>query len=269
MTRFQKEMEIAGRKIGNDYPTYFIADIAANHDGDIERAKELIFLAAESGADAAKFQHFTAETIVSEKGFESLGAQLSHQANWQKSAFDVYKDASIDLGWTQTLKNTCDAAGIAFFTSPYSLELVEHIDPYVPAYKIGSGDITWMEIVEHIAAKQKPYILACGASSLDEIQRAVEVGSAINSSLVLLQCNTNYTASLENFEYINLNVLNTFRSMFPGLVLGLSDHTPGLHGASRLGSRVFLEERIGPVTAAPTKWFWSRPSSQHYPTLRT
>ena len=105
--------------IGDNYPTYFIADVAANHDGDIERAKDLIYLAAEKGANAAKFQHFSAGTIVSDKGFKSLSSVSSHQSKWKKSVFDVYKDASVDLGWTEVLKATCDKAGIAFFTSPY------------------------------------------------------------------------------------------------------------------------------------------------------
>ena len=74
-------LNIQGKKIGGDYPTYFIADIAANHDGDLERAKDLIHLAAEAGADAAKFQHFKAETIVSDLGFKTMGGQQSHQAN--------------------------------------------------------------------------------------------------------------------------------------------------------------------------------------------
>ena len=137
---------------------FFIADIAANHDGDLERAKDLIYLAAEAGADAAKFQHFQASTIVSDKGFKSLGGQLSHQAKWKDSVFDVYKAASVDLSWTETLKETCNDAGIPFFTTPYSLDLVDFIDPYVPAYKIGSGDITWLEMIKHVASKQKPYI---------------------------------------------------------------------------------------------------------------
>ena len=146
-------LNIQGKKIGGDYPTYFIADIAANHDGDLERAKDLIHLAAEAGADAAKFQHFKAETIVSDLGFKTMEGQQSHQASWKKSVFEVYKDASVNLDWTPTLKETCDKAGIAFFTSPYSIDIVEQIDPYVPAYKIGSGDITWIEMVEHIASK--------------------------------------------------------------------------------------------------------------------
>ena len=145
-------LEIRDKKIGRDYPAYFIADIAANHDGDIERAKELIHMVAAAGADAAKFQHFTAETIVSDHGFRNLGSQQSHQANWKKSVFEVYQDASVSLGWTDTLRETCDKAGIAFFTSPYAVDIVDHIDPYVPASKIGSGDITWIEMVEYTAS---------------------------------------------------------------------------------------------------------------------
>ena len=234
-------LQINDKKIGRDYPTYFIADIAANHDGDVERAKHLIHLAADAGADAAKFQHFTAETIVSDRGFKTLDGQHSHQANWKKSVFEVYRDASISLGWTDTLKDTCDKVGIAFFTSPYSMDIVDRIDPYVPAYKIGSGDITWIELVRYIAGKQKPYIMATGASTMDDVRRAVSAALAINPQLCLMQCNTNYTASLENFKYIQLNVLKVYREMYPDLVLGLSDHTPGhatVLGAVALGARM-------------------------------
>ena len=91
-----KEIQIENKVIGIKHPTYFIADVAANHDGDLGRAKELIYLCAEAGADAAKFQHFTAATIVSDQGFKSLGKQKSHQSRWKKSVFDVYQDASIN-----------------------------------------------------------------------------------------------------------------------------------------------------------------------------
>jgi sialic acid synthase SpsE len=234
-------LEIQGKKIGRDFPTYFIADIAANHDGDLERAKDLIYLAAEAGADAAKFQHFKAETIVSDRGFKTLGGQQSHQSEWEKSVFEVYKDASVNLDWTETLKETCDKAGIPFFTTPYALDVVDYMDAFVPAYKIGSGDITWAEMIEKVAHKQKPYIIATGASTLDEVHRAVNTALSINPMLGLMQCNTNYTASLENFVYIQLNVLKTYRDMYPDLVLGLSDHTPGhatVLGAVTLGARM-------------------------------
>ena len=248
-------MQIQDTPIGAGQPTYFIADIAANHDGDLERAKDLIHRSAQAGANAAKFQHFKAETIVSDIGFRHLGGQQSHQAAWKKSVFEVYQDASVSLDWTASLKETCDKAGIAFFTSPYAMDLVEHIDPFVPAYKIGSGDITWIEMIEYIAAKGKPYILASGASSMDDVQRAVAAGLAINKQLCLMQCNTNYTANAENFRHIMLNVLSAYRAMYPDLVLGLSDHTPGhatVLGAVALGARViekhFTDDtaRLGP-----------------------
>ena len=262
----QRLLEIAGRKIGGDEPTYFVADIAANHDGDLQRAIDLIQRAAEAGADAAKFQHFKAETIVSDFGFKALRRQQSHQAQWKKSVFEVYQDASVDIGWTPALKEACDRAGITFFTSPYALDLVDAIDSYVPAYKIGSGDITWLEIIEHIAKKNKPYILATGASSMAEVRRAVAVGLRINPQLALLQCNTNYTAKVENFKFIQLNVLRSYRELYPELVLGLSAHTPGhatVLGAVTLGARIiekhFTDDvaRNGPDHAfsmSPTAW---------------
>lgn len=262
----QTELTIEDKRIGEDHPTYFIADIAANHDGDLGRAKELIYLAKEAGADAAKFQHFKAETIVSDHGFKSLGGQQSHQSKWKKSVFDVYKDASVSTDWTQALKETCDKAGITFFTSPYDFELVDHIDPYVPAYKIGSGDITWIDMVKRIASKGKPYILATGASTMDDVYRAVAAGLELNTQLALLQCNTNYTGSLENMRYVQLNVLKSYRVMFPKMILGLSDHTPGhatVLGAVAIGARViekhFTDDtgRVGPDHAFsmdPRSW---------------
>jgi len=255
VSRPSSRFTIDHKAVGVDEPTFFIADIAANHDGNLQRAIDLIHLAAEAGADAAKFQHFKAETIVSDYGFKALGGQSSHQAKWSKTVFEVYQDASVNLGWTPALKDACDRAGICFFTSPYALDLVDAVDPFVPAYKIGSGDITWLEIVEHIARKNKPYILAAGASSADEVWRAVSAGLSLNPALALLQCNTNYTASLENFRFVQLNVLKTFQAMFPGMILGLSDHTPGhaaVLGAVALGARIvekhFTDDttRVGP-----------------------
>ena len=259
-------MQIGKKIIGIDKPTYFVADIAANHDGDLSKAKELIHLAAEAGADAAKFQHFSAETIVSDKGFKDLGSQKSHQSKWKKSVFETYKDASIDLSWTVELKNTCDKAGITFFSSPYSFELVDHLDNYVPAYKVGSGDITWLEIIKHIAKKGKPYMIATGASSIIDVEKVINEVKNINNKIVIMQCNTNYTASHENFKYININVLKLYKKKFPELILGLSDHTPGhttVLGAVTLGARVIEKhftddnERNGPdhkFSMNPTTW---------------
>ena len=259
-------IQIGSHTIGPDHPTYFIADISANHDGNLERAKLLIRLAKEAGADAAKFQNFRAPQIVSDYGFQNMGDQLSHQAKWKKSVFEVYQDASIPFEWTPVLKEECDQVGIDYFSSPYDFEAMDMLDPYVPAHKIGSGDITWPEMLEHIARSGKPVILSTGASDIGDVQRAVHTILKINPQLVLLQCNTNYTASLENFDSIHLRVLDTYRVMFPDVILGLSDHTFGhatVLGAVALGGRViekhFTDDntRVGPdhpFSMTPQTW---------------
>lgn len=234
-------MKIGNSFIGGDKELYFIADIGANHDGDINRAFELIKLAKESGADAAKFQNFQASKIVSKYGFENLGDALSHQKNWKKSVFEVYEDASISKDWTKLLKEKCDEVGIDYFTSPYDFDSVDSVDPYVDLYKVGSGDITWHEIIEHICKKGKPVLIATGASCLSDVEKAMEIMQKFTNEIVLMQCNTNYTANIENFKYVNLNVLKLYSNMYPGVVLGLSDHTEGhstVLGSIALGARV-------------------------------
>ena len=257
---------IGNHTISDNHPTYFIADISANHDGDLERAKMLIRLAKEAGADAAKFQNFRAPEIVSDFGFETMGSQVSHQSTWAKSVFEVYKDASIPFEWTPVLKDQCNQVGIDYFSSPYDFEAIDLLDPFVPAYKIGSGDITWLEAIERMARKGKPVILATGASTIGDVQRAVHLILSINPQLILMQCNTNYTASLENFDHIHLRVLTTYKCMFPGVILGLSDHTPGhttVLGSVALGARViekhFTDDttRTGPdhpFSMTPDTW---------------
>jgi len=232
---------IAGREIGLEHPTYFIADIAASHDGELDRAVALIHQCAEAGADAAKFQNFTANEIVSDRGFSQLGGKLSHQASWTKSVVEVYADASIPHEWTPVLKAACDEAGIHYFSSAYDFAAVDMLEPHVPAYKIGSGDVDWLEMVEYTAAKGKPMLVATGAADLGDVVDVVDAVHRHTEDLVLMQCNTNYTASLDNFNYLNLNVLKAYHELFPDVVLGLSDHTPGhasTLGAIALGARV-------------------------------
>lgn len=235
------QITIGNKKIGYNHPTYFIADIAANHDGDLERAKLLIRLAKSSGADAAKFQNFRAPNIVSDYGFRTMDGQVSHQANWKKSVFQVYQEASIPFEWTGILKEECEMEGIDFFSSPYDFEAIDMLDPFVDMYKAGSGEIDWIEALERMAGKGKPVFIATGAATIADVQRAVDAILKINPQLVLMQCNTNYTADPGNYDYLNLNVLKTFGAMYPNVILGLSDHTHALApvlGAVTLGARV-------------------------------
>ncbi len=236
-----RDFQLGRAVVGPARPTYFVADIAANHDGDLERAKHLIDLAAEAGADAAKFQNFRAP-----RHRESPGVRGARRA--EEPPVEVAQVGLRDLpgrehsaGLDPELSARAKAAGIDYFTSPYDFESVDAVDPYVPAYKIGSGDITWTEIVEKIASKGKPVLLACGASTADDVRRAMDVLLARTTDVVLMQCNTNYTGSLENLRHVHLNVLKTFAAMYPDVLLGLSDHTPGhatVLGAVALGARV-------------------------------
>ncbi len=263
---YDESVVIGGRKISIDQPSYFIADIAANHDGDLERAKSLIWLAKAAGADAAKFQHFQAEKIVSDIGFRKLGAQLDHQATWKKPVFEVYKQYELNRDWTNSLLETAKEADIDFLTTPYDYEAVNQLDKHLPAYKIGSGDITWIDFIKFVAKHQKPMLIASGASTLQDVERAVKASLSVNSQLILMQCNTNYTGSIENFRFINLRVLKTYASIYPGLPLGLSDHSPGhatVLGAIALGARVIEKHftdntsRIGPdhgFSMQPDSW---------------
>jgi sialic acid synthase SpsE len=260
------EIKIGKHTIGENYPTFFIADIAANHDGDIERAKLLIKLAKDSGADAVKFQHHDVKKYVSDYGFKNLGAKFSHQSKWEKSIFNVYKDAEVPRSWTVELNEYCNQLDITFFTTPYDLDTVDYINDFVPAFKIGSGDIAWHAMLKKIANTKKPVLFATGASTMQEVINAVNIISSINKDVILMQCNTNYTGNEENFKHINLNVLKTYKTLFPNMILGLSDHTHGgvtVLGAVSLGAKViekhFTDDtsRKGPdhpFSMDPTSW---------------
>ena len=262
MTSFQ----IGDRTVGPDQPTYFIADVAANHDGSLDRARELMTLAKEAGADCAKFQHFRAAHIVSDYGFRSLGGQQSHQATWTKSVFETYSDASLPWEWTQPLAEHAHAIGIEFMSAPYDLEAVAHLNPYVNAFKVGSGDVNWLEELQVIAEIGKPVLLATGAASLEDVQRSMQLLTDAGVDIVLMQCNTNYTGDIDNVGYVNLRVLTQYAELFPNVTLGLSDHTPGhvtVLGGIALGARVvekhFTDDttRVGPdhgFSMDPVTW---------------
>jgi sialic acid synthase SpsE len=263
---YSAEISIGDRNVGLRHPTYFVADVASNHDGELARARELIWLAASAGADAVKFQHFRAEQIVSDRGFRTLGGARGHQAAWPKPVFDTYRQYELDRGWTGELAATARAAGVDFLTTPYDLDAIAHVRDLAPALKVGSGDVDWLAFIAAVAAEGKPVLLATGACGIDDVERAVATVLAENPQLVLMQCNTNYSGSLENFRHLNLRVLELFAERWPGMILGLSDHTPGhagALGAVALGARViekhFTDEstRVGPDHAfamTPASW---------------
>lgn len=271
--RYSTSFDLGHRTIARDRPAYFIADVASNHDGSLDRARELIWLCRDAGADAVKFQHFQAEKIVSDHGFRRLGAGLAHQARWSQPIFDVYRRCELDRAWTAELAATAREAGIDFLTTPYDVEAIRHVAELVPAFKIGSGDINWLEFIRSVAVVGKPVLIATGASTIDEVKSAVEAALGKNPELCLMQCNTNYTGNLENFSFINLRVLLTFAQRWPDLPLGLSDHTPGhaaVLGAVTLGARL-IEKHFtdDPTREGPDHRFSMTPSTWQEMVQRT
>lgn len=264
MSSSKCSLDILG--IGDQHPAYFIAEIGSNFDQDKQRAFDLIALAQESGAQAVKFQHYTAKSLVSDKGFSSVGKSLSHQSDWKDSVYKIYDKASLQQEWTKELAAYSKQLGIEFFTSPYSQDLATYVCDHVNLFKIGSGDISYTDLISHIASMGKPILMATGAASMEDVTRAVAVTEEQGAELVLMQCNTNYTGKEENKRYLNLAVLNTFKKKFPNAVIGLSDHMPDDEiaiAAVAMGAKVierhFTDDttRDGPDHAfslTPTTW---------------
>lgn len=221
--------------------TKFIAEIGSNFDGSIERALYLIELAKESGADIVKFQHFSADTLVSEKSFSKLKDNKTHQSMWKGSVAEVYKKAEFGIEWTEVVANKCTELGVKFMSSPYTYESINELNKYCDAFKIGSGDITYKELIKEISSKHKHILLATGASNQEEVDDALAwIGD--NSKVTLMQCNTNYTGNDdENLDCQNISVLSQWKQRYPNIKLGLSCHLKSniaVLGAVSLGATV-------------------------------
>ena len=217
------KIKIGKKYVGDGQPFYSIAEIGSNFDNSIKKALRLIDLAKASGADAVKFQSFTAEGLVNDNCFKKL--KIGYQSKWKESVFEVYKKAEFPKKFHQEVFDYCKKKKIEFFSAPYDKESVDYLDKLgVKVFKIGSGDLTWIENIEYIAKKKKPIIIATGASNMTQISNAIKaIKKTGNDKIILMQCITNYPAS---FKDINLKVLKMFRKKFNCLV-GYSDHTPG------------------------------------------
>lgn len=232
-----QKIKISNKFISSENPTYIIAEIGSNFDRSFDKAKRMVDLAVEVGADCAKFQSFLPDKIVSKRGFGSK--RSSFQSKWKKPVYEIYKDAVFPREWHKELNMYCKQKNIDFASSPYDKEAVDLLDDIgVPFYKIGSGEVSNLEFIEYVASKGKPMLIGVGASTLGEIEEMMEVIKKIgNEKVVLLQCVTNYPSP---FEDANIKVLETLKSAF-GVIVGYSDHTPGHTvslGAVTLGAKV-------------------------------
>ena len=218
-----KQVHIGARTIGLNNPTYIIAEIGSNFDGNLARAKKLAKKCKEAGADAYKIQNFLASKIVSAEGFKNL--KVAFQSKWDKPVVDVYKKAEFPRSWVKELAAYCAEIGIDFMSSPYDVEAVDLLEDIgVTAHKIGSGEVDNLEFLKYVAKTKKPVILGVGAATLQDVEAAVKtIRRAANSKIIVLQCVTNYPAPIAD---TNLRAMVSIGKKCE-VLYGYSDHTIG------------------------------------------
>ncbi|RKX97485.1 MAG: hypothetical protein DRP54_09055 [Spirochaetes bacterium] len=212
---------------------FIIAEGGSNHNGSLERAKEMIWAAKECGADAIKFQNFTLDTLFAPPYYEkTLGIKDS---SWQEEINQI----TLKHYWIPQLKDEADKAGIMFFSTPFSIEAVEQLQKYVPFYKVASGDITYFQLLEKIGKTGKGIFLSTGGSKIEEIDLAVNLLKKFDLPFIcLLHCIMLYPPPV---EAMNMNFIHTLQERY-GLPVGFSDHTLGIESsilAVGMGAKVF------------------------------
>ncbi len=224
----------------NSKDVFLIAEIGGNHEGDIKKARDLMHLAIDSGADAIKFQVYTGNTLV------NMYEDPSRVAHFDSFAL---KDSDYI-----TLAEECRECGADFNASIWNERQIHALDPYLSFYKIGSGDLTAFPLIKTIVSKKKPIVLSTGLSNLNEIKRVIKFIYSLSDlykqrdMLVIMQCTSMYPIPDKD---TNLNVIKVFCDQFPHLI-GYSDHTQGsaaVRYALALGAKIievhFTDEREG------------------------
>jgi N-acetylneuraminate synthase len=199
---------------------YIIAEAGVNHEGDIEKAKQMIEEVAKGGGDAIKFQTYKAETLASKYS----PAYWDTTKEPTKSQYELFK--KYDKFWKRECEELADYAKsykVDFLSTPFDVESADFLEPLVPAYKIASADITNKPFLKYIAKKEKPIILSTGASTISEIWRAIEwIKEEGNNQIILLHCVLNYPTDYEN---ANLGMIKHMKEIFSDYIIGYSDHT--------------------------------------------
>lgn len=223
MTQDQSHLQIGERKIGLGEPCFIIAEAGVNHDGDLDAARALVDAAVAAGADAVKFQSFSADELVTPDAPKAEYQKASTDA--AESQRDMLHRLQLCADDHKTLHDYCDTHGIIFLSSPFGMADADLLAGLgVPAFKIPSGEITNVELLEHVARFGKPVIMSSGMASLGEVQAAVAVlHTAGAREIAVLHCVSNYPADPAD---ANLKAIGTMAETL-GLPIGYSDHTLG------------------------------------------
>jgi pseudaminic acid synthase len=220
-------IEIAGRRIGADYPPYVICELSGNHNGSLDRALEMVDAAADTGCDAIKLQTYTADTITLDVDRPEFRI---HGGLWDgRSLHELYQEAQTPYEWHGALFERAAKRGVTIFSSPFdetAVDLLAGLD--APAYKIASFEAVDLPLIRYAARQGKPLIISTGMANLAEMQAALDTAlEAGAAGVLLLHCVSSYPAS---FEDANVRTVVDMAQRF-GCPIGLSDHTPGAAAA--------------------------------------
>jgi N,N'-diacetyllegionaminate synthase len=217
----ETDILIGQRVIGSGSRVFVVAEIGINHDGSVSQAERLIDAAAESGADAVKFQSYRVDRLLI-----SSRDRYAQQADGSESAYQMLRRCELSWDDQAKLKKHADDRGILFLSTPFDEDSADFLDSLgVPVFKIASGDITHIPLLRHVASKGKPILLSTGMSFLSEVADAIyHLKSAGAEEILLMHCVSSYPASPQD---MNLRALETLQSYFE-LPVGLSDHSQGI-----------------------------------------
>lgn len=217
-------IQIAGRPIGPGHPTYIVAELSGNHNGDLGRAIETIHAAADAGADAVKLQTYTPDTITLRSTRPDF--VVRGDGPWSgRTLYDLYEEAHTPWAWHERLFDEARRLGLTIFSTPFdatAVALLEKLD--APAYKIASFELIDDALLRLVAATRKPVILSTGMATLAEVAHAVGVlRNAGASEIILLRCTSSYPAPDDSMHLATIPVL----AQATGCVVGVSDHSLG------------------------------------------
>jgi sialic acid synthase SpsE len=228
-------VSVLNKEIGKNQPCFIIAEGCDNHLGNMDTAKEMVRQAKLAGADAIKFQHHLPDE-------EMLKDGVPMSANFNMPLYDFLKLYALTLDQHRELKDFCDKTGIIYLCTPFSKKAALEINELVPAFKIGSGELTDIPTLKVIAKIGKPIILSSGMSVLNEIDETISTLRPINEKLILMNCTSEYPPK---YEDINLGVIKILEERYH-IPIGHSDHTPDIYtcfGAVAMGAKL-IEKHI-------------------------